>query len=119
MDKSTFLPRRVAGADARQKVIFDAAAAVARSREYLVSNVGAAASWYFRRKGLHVALSSVVAHDYGSHTFSVRIRWRRNTVFQATFHQRLFGRDKGRRGVQVFEDVPGEWETLLAGMRRT
>lgn len=118
MDKSAFLPRRVAGADARQKAIFDAAAAVAKSREHLVSDAGAAASWYFRRKGLHVMLSSVVSHGHGSHNFSVRIRWRRTTVFQAVFHQKLFGDGKGRREVLMFEDVPGEWESLLSGTPR-
>jgi hypothetical protein len=118
MAPSAFLPRRIAGVDARQKMIFDAAAAVAKSREHLVSDCGASASWYFRRNGLHVMLSSVVAHGYGSHNFSVRIRWRRATVFQAVFHQKLFGDGKGRREVLLYDDVPGEWEALLAGMER-
>ncbi|HTK04465.1 MAG TPA: hypothetical protein VL500_02685, partial [Candidatus Eisenbacteria bacterium] len=85
---------------------------------FLVSDVGAAASWYFRKRGLHIALGSRVAHGHGTHTFDVRVRWRRQTVFQAVFHQRLYGRGQSRCEVQVYDDVPGAWETLLAGMRR-
>lgn len=118
MATSGFLPRRIAGVDARQKTLFDLAAEVAKSREFLVSDVGAAASWYFRKRGLHVALGSRVAHGHGTHTFDVRVRWRRQTVFQAVFHQRLYGRGKSRCEVQVYDDVPGEWEALLAAMRR-
>ena len=118
MNASGFLPPRVIGVDARQKAVFDAAVAVAKSREFLVSDCGAAASWYFRRKGLHVALSSRVLHGQGVHSFDVRIRWRNATVFQAVFHQRLYGGGRNRRGVQVYEDFSGEWEALLAAMRR-
>ena len=114
MNGPGFLPRRVKGVDSRQKAIFDNAASLAKAKEFLVSDSGAAASWYFRRKGLHIAVSSRIMHGYGSHSFDVRIRWRRQTVFQAVFHQRLFGRGKDRCGVQMYEDFAGEWEALLA-----
>ncbi|HTM68876.1 MAG TPA: hypothetical protein VL426_06290 [Candidatus Binatia bacterium] len=117
MTATGFLPPRVAGADARQKAIFDKAAAAAKSREYLVSDHGAAASWQRRHKGLWIALSSRVAHGQGSHVFDVRIRWRNKTVFVAVFHQQLFGRARPRCAVQMYDDLPGGWESLLAGMR--
>lgn len=117
MTATGFLPRRIKGVDARQKAIFDNAAAAAKARDFLVSDGGAYANWQRRHKGLWIALSSRVMHGQGAHSFDVRIRWRDKTVFVAVFHQNLFGRARPRCGVQMYDDVPGEWERLLAGLK--